>query len=63
MEPLKDFQLPSETEEDYILSKEIKEKINEGNEIPVEVLEYMGNRKIINCIDKNNYFKKKLKIN
>ena len=38
MEPLKDFQLPSETEEDYILSKEIKEKINEGNEIPVEVL-------------------------
>ena len=59
MEPLKDIQLPSETKENYILSKEIKEKINEGNEMPVEVLEYMGNKKIINCIDKNNYFKKK----
>ena len=58
MEPLKDFQLPSETEEDYILSKEIKEKINEGKEMPVKVLEYMGNKIIINCIDKNNYFKK-----
>ena len=37
--------------------KKIK-KINEGNEMPVEALEYMGNKKIINCIDKNNYFKK-----
>ena len=47
MEPLKDFQLPSETEEDYILSKEIKEKINEGNEMPVEVLEIWTIKKLL----------------
>ena len=44
---IKDFQLASETEEDYILSKEIKEKINEGNEMPVEVLEIWTIKKLL----------------
>ena len=49
---IKDIQLPSETEQDYILSKEIKEKFNEGKEISVKVIESMGIKKIINIINK-----------